>query len=248
MVALWLATALIAVLISSGSPPTHGLTMTPNTASPQADSGTPAASTAEQSARFEPRCFTSPDVSHVDSVSEKFVILRQARQRISQFLQQDFGDRDYYKQQLETRGGYSARLSAPIALRAATDIGEDLDETRDKASASVKRITEELDTAQRSPGSIAATIDNLKSQKTKAEADLAEIERRIKNRDTEKKRDEELQKQIEEYRKAREAEIARLETQLRAVNSDVDCLSRAQAQVDETINTLLIPETQKKYL
>jgi hypothetical protein len=237
-VALWLATAVIAVSASFGSVRTYGQMTGSGTAPLETSGGAPAASAVDQSARFEPRCFTTPDVTHVDSVENKFIILRQARQRISQLLQQDFGDRDYYKQQLESRG-YSA-VSAPEIVteaQAAAEPGEDLDEMRDKAASSVERITEELDTAEKSAAS-AASIDNLKSQKTKAESDLAGIERRIKNRDAEQKKIAEFQKKVEEFRKAREAEIARLQVQLRAVNSDIDCLSRNQAQVDETITSL----------
>jgi Txe/YoeB family toxin of Txe-Axe toxin-antitoxin module len=242
-VPLWFATAVIAMSVSFGGAPAYGQATSSGTAPLQASGETSAASEIDQPARFEPRCLTTPDVTHVDSVEEKFIILRQARQRISQFLQQDSSDRDYYKQQLENRG-YSPVAAPEIVSPTEAVTEEDLEGMRDNAASLVKNITEKLDEAQRSPAT-GLNIEDLKSQKAGAESRLAEIERRIKNRDAAKKRIEEFQKQFEELQKARQAQITRLQTLLRAVNSDIDCLTRAQAQVDETINTLLIPETQK---
>jgi hypothetical protein len=203
----------------------------------------PVAPVLDQVEHYDARCFPQPNLVGIDSAEAKFARLKEARQQIAQFSQQANNDRDSYKQRLDQRNfSFGLPQSYPSPVKIGDD---DLDDENEKVAAEANRLKEELDTAENAAPRNTDVIAKLKAQKTNIDLELAGIKRRMDRRAVDKQQASDLQKHFDELNKSRAAEINLLQGLFKSANSDIDCLNRALSQIDETINTILIPETQK---
>jgi len=192
--------------------------------------------------KYTPRC--SLEFSHLDfkidqPLTEKFSLLKKTRQSIAQYAQQANSDLELYKQRLDQM---ERILASALPITSGSE-SEELRGRKDAVQIDLDHNAKELEAAEKA--NRGEQIENLSKIRRDLESEMRFVDSSLKRAEV---REAEARRVLEERKKSIDrtnADIEQVQVLIRSAKAYIDCLLRGQSQVDEAINTLLIPETQK---
>ena len=230
--------------LSAPSPPPPPATRPTGVAprsSPSLSAGSAPLATTSAATLPTRRCPVFPEFSFLDTNDKRFTVLRDLRQLVLQALPHATPDREtlksrYDKLSLE-RASIMDRASPPNYVSSNEAVLGTQTAKRDFFKSQLDRA--------KAAGEGADAIRNLENELDKAEQSVKFSTAMLESsrKDVEEQERQNIQRQIRLAQLSRESQ--EVEAALREISLDVDCLNGTLSKIDETIYTMLIPETQK---